>query len=991
MSLKPLNAILMATGLVLVSLNLALGSYATSQVPAAVEEAVSMKAKDDICIDSMCREIKDDWKESTSQRDFYAWHILNVDDVRENNSEPEYERIGPVTYDVTLTREVDNYDLKNGLLTYKQITSYACSDETKVPCSTEVSQLNIAFTPQVVGATGTAIKAVMGITKVGFSSGVIDIHFQQVSAAHEVANYTAYNIENLEMVEGNYPGVVVNTDFGNSAESYFLDGMFDLVDEAYGEAFLDDNTTTYTSQGGVHPQWAEGTWDDNGNGILEADEVWVFDSFTGEYLSGDVNNNTIQDYYGEISTFEPLLDLDYAFNHAVGPSGENISLFNYMGPLVYSAMGEPESLEDIQADPDNSVTLNRAELWNFTHPTDLNITLARDWTLYAGMGKLMLDNGAGDDDYLTTESEDKVNLTQRFDWLMGLDIDNDVARNVLNLGDGTDEPLGILAESESGTSFGLSAFLEMDQQEAISTYGINKIQHSAIKEFCNDWVNDVSLLPLILVDGEGYITASEFVNQTFGSINPLDDSYMEYSLNAGGMWGTGILGFPKGESVDLTRAQSANMLFGQYGLTTSEGAGMFLYGELSGKSVPLNFTTGKSADAVEWNNETVASIYGIDENAAGAARLLMMEVVFKNFVPEYLIDSFGTSRYLTQPVNNWLLGWHDPVNAYSETLESTGTGDSSDMTAGWTSLEFNETYFGSSSYVEGGISTGEPSLITICTGEVDTCDKGETVIVGDSEYVGWRSEEKEIATHGLITSEKRGETTGGFLTGDGDLIDLSGYGTAEVICDKEGTLKGIPVDICTASMDPLTRPIQAKLINNGDLLDATPGALPVYFGSDVEVKVEQLSGAIIAGKSESTFWLDTRPTWEQQTPPTMGDLQQVFVITTDGELDDETAKTMESQIVTNQDNLAFFTNFDHWVDYVALSLWILATLSILTGAIMIFKNDEDEHQEKTKWTDLTQPKSIVEGDEIPPTDETMEELMALESSSEVEEVGSSEE
>jgi hypothetical protein len=329
----------MATGLVLVSLNLALGSYATSQVPAAVEEAVSMKAKDDICIDTMCREIKDDWKESTSQRDFYAWHILNVDDVRENNSEPEYERIGPVTYDVTLTREVDNYDLKNGLLTYKQITSYACSDETKVPCSTEVSQLNIAFTPQVVGATGTAIKAVMGITKVGFSSGVIDIHFQQVSAAHEVANYTAYNIGNLEMVEGNYPGVVVNTDFGNSAESYFLDGMFDLVDEAYGEAFLDDNTTTYTSQGGVHPQWAEGTWDDNGNGILEADEVWVFDSFTGEYLSGDVNNNTIQDYYGEISTFEPLLDLDYAFNHAVGPSGENISLFNYMGPLVYSEIG----------------------------------------------------------------------------------------------------------------------------------------------------------------------------------------------------------------------------------------------------------------------------------------------------------------------------------------------------------------------------------------------------------------------------------------------------------------------------------------------------------------------------------------------------------------------------------------------------------------------------------------------------------------------------
>ena len=39
MGLKPLNAILVATGLVLVSLNLALAAYATGQVPAVVEEA----------------------------------------------------------------------------------------------------------------------------------------------------------------------------------------------------------------------------------------------------------------------------------------------------------------------------------------------------------------------------------------------------------------------------------------------------------------------------------------------------------------------------------------------------------------------------------------------------------------------------------------------------------------------------------------------------------------------------------------------------------------------------------------------------------------------------------------------------------------------------------------------------------------------------------------------------------------------------------------
>ena len=77
------------------------------------------------------------------------------------------------------------------------------------------------------------------------------------------------------------------------------------------------------------------------------------------------------------------------------------------------------------------------------------------------------------------------------------------------------------------------------------------------------------------------------------------------------------------------------------------------------KSLPINYTNNQSAPHKEWTNETVAEIYGIDVEAAGAARLLVREVIFKNFVPEFLIDSFGTSKYLTQPMNNWLLGWHD--------------------------------------------------------------------------------------------------------------------------------------------------------------------------------------------------------------------------------------------------------------------------------------------------------------------------------------------
>ena len=217
MGIKPLNMTMVIAGFIMVTLNLAvLGPMATSAVPDVVRDAVATKVKDDICNDVMCRDVNEDWAESTSERSFYAWHILNVEDVEENNSEPIYEKIGPFTYDVTLKREVDNYDIKNGLLTYKQTTSYACSEDTIIPCSQEISQLNIAFTPQVVGATGTAINAVMGITKVGFASGVLDIHFKQVSAAHNVSDYNLYNVESLEQVEGNYLGAVVNTDLGLS-------------------------------------------------------------------------------------------------------------------------------------------------------------------------------------------------------------------------------------------------------------------------------------------------------------------------------------------------------------------------------------------------------------------------------------------------------------------------------------------------------------------------------------------------------------------------------------------------------------------------------------------------------------------------------------------------------------------------------------------------------------------------------------------------------
>ena len=200
--------------------------------------------------------------------------------------------------------------------------------------------------------------------------------------------------------------------------------------------------------------------------------------------------------------------------------------------------------------------------------------------------------------------------------------------------------------------------------------------------------------------------------------------------------------------------------------------------------------------------------------------------------------------------------------------------------------------------------------------------------VDGSEYFAWKDGVKMQSTFGLITAESRIGTTGGFLTMDGDMIDLSGYATAAIACDGTSTLKDIEVNDCSASLDPLSRSIQAKLLDTGTLLDAMPGALPVYFGSEVTLQSEALSGAIIAGSSESTFWLDMRPITEQHTAPTVDDLQAVFSIESSSVIGDSDAEDLASSVTTNQKSLTYWTNFDVPTDFLAPLLYLGAIVCL---------------------------------------------------------------
>ena len=44
-------------------------------------------------------------------------------------------------------------------------------------------------------------------------------------------------------------------------------------------------------------------------------------------------------------------------------------------------------------------------------------------------------------------------------------------------------------------------------------------------------------------------------------------------------------------------------------------------------------------------------------------------------------------------------------------------------------------------------------------------------------------------------------TTGGFLTGSGDMVNAGGYAVTDIDCSGTGEVEGIPVDTCSASVE----------------------------------------------------------------------------------------------------------------------------------------------------------------------------------------------
>ena len=901
------SKVMLGAALVCLILSAPLSMLSTGAVEGAVEDNFETFPTDNACADDDCTEADPDWSTSTGERSYYAWNLTNP-----GAAEPVYEQVGPFDYDITYTREIIDFNETAGTLTYSESKVYTCAEDTRTPCDTEVTTTNIPFQPQVVGATGLVIDNIMTATKAGFTTGMLAQDLESLSVGAPAAGVVATNL---------------------SQTAAQLEAVFSMPSEmaaaaapaALADAYWGGYAANFEAVAGVNYTTANGLHDD----------------FSANF-SSDPN---------------PDFDMGYAFYNAVGPGGEDISLTNSLGVTMLSGHCSAFPTEDsatIMADAGNefvnSGTMQRASLWGYTAMAtetmpDFDTTIARDWAMCAGVGaSTFAALGGGDSTWMLDTTGTSVDASTRLSYL-GITMDNTAAMVMLFGIPGDDVVSGLL--EVDGTEFGVANFLTAVPAEDGTIAGLDAATYAAVAAWAGGWMGSTSALPMILLGGSGDMTAEKFVNVTLGGQDPINGGYLEYSMNLGNddgnrMWGQmpgPYLGAPE---VVVSEAAAGNVLYGPLGLTTRTGATLFMYGELMGETPPINFTalatTGvpTAGMPMPWTNATVQALYpGLDANAADALMFMVGEAIYKGTVPDILQNTFlSDGPYKTQTVNQWLFGWFDPV---SFAVSSDPTAPS----AGWSKLETNLTYYGS-----GGVSTGPATTYTICTGHNDACDKGETILEDGSNELSWHNTAMATATFGLIGVETLDETTGGFLTGDGDKVDAGGYAITDVTCSGTSEVKNIPVDDCSASVDPTTRPITAKLIKSFSVLDAMTPALPIFFETEITMQAEQLSGLIIAGESTSTFYADTRTAADMlgadgtYEPPQKSDLQPLFRIVQESEIEDDDAEEMESSIVTNQNALTYWTNFDVPTDYIALLLVLGAVSCLILGVIALGKDEE---------------------------------------------------
>jgi len=664
-----------------------------------------------------------------------------------------------------------------------------------------------------------------------------------------------------------------------------------------------------------------------------------------------------------VSDEHPLTAIKSAFYTANDGYGNCIALTCDIGPVLIVGMGAPS----------DTVTPARAALLGYNDWTSATEdTIAMDWAVYSLAASKFVEKGGG-----AEVNNQTPQLKERFTEVSGVTISDSVTLDNLLF----NESVGLLTSFEisgiplPGMVVGLLLPLQSaDYFGAMTTYNVGLITIGGLADYVEPWVGlGLTGVPtefeLILAGGQGTMTSNDWWLTAFGDYDPLGGIYIPIGLNRDSFAGMAA----------LTQEQSDFILNDPDIGLKSSFPGSFMYGELSGMSLP-------DAEGVQhvWNDAYVASLYGITEDAAHALRDWVANFYFDTVMPVLLNFVTGNTAYYSMPISNWLYGWDDAVSAYFGFFS-------------WNSLETNATFYGSGHWVDNtpgvnsdGIGTAtddEDEWVEISTGDWSVfkmSTKGDTIgqrmaqgyinsdgdglcdfdyasdggfigydlpcedgkVYGMTEHLTWRAPHREEGASGLLSAHAGNNdtslmgTAGSLATpNDPFSLNVAGYAVATTEVGSKTTYKGIEMVEHTVTVSPANTQIQGKLIGSSTYVDVIPGALPVYLEAKIDLKVEPVTTAIMYGKAKVTFHLDTRgpgylnPDLSENSMESMA----VFEIHTFSEIDDDGAKDFTGAVSDNLGPMGW-TNFGgdagaplSYVHYAIAVLYITSIASLGYG------------------------------------------------------------
>ena len=643
-----------------------------------------------------------------------------------------------------------------------------------------------------------------------------------------------------------------------------------------------------------------------------------------------------------------LAPIKSAFYTANDGYGNCIALTCDIGPVLIAGMGAPSE----------TVTPSRAALLGYSNWTSApEDTAALDWAIYSMAASKFVEHGGGADINSQTPQ-----LKERLNEVSGLLIpDPGTLDNLL-----FNESVGLLTTFEvggiplPGMVVGLLLPLQSgDYFGAMTTYNLDLLKIASLADYVEPWVGlgltgEPTEFELILTGKTGTMVSNEWWLTAFGDYDPLGGTYIPIGLNRDSFAGM----------ADLTMEKSDFILNDPVIGLKSSFPGEFMYGELSGMSLP-----DSEGVAHTWDDAYVANLYGISEQEAIALRDWVSNFYFDTVMPVLLNFVTGNTPYYSMPISNWLYGWDDAVSAYFGFWS-------------WNSLETNATYYGSD-----GISTGDWSVYKMstrgdtlgqrmaqgyinsdgdgmCDYDYDSngdfigydipCEDGQ--VYGMTEHLTWRAPHREEAASGLLSAHAGNDDTSlmgtvGSLASPNEPFNLNvaGYAIATSEVGSTTNYKGIEMVDHTVKLNPSNAQIQGKLIGSTSYVDVIPGALPVYLEADIDLKVEPITTAIMYGKVKVTFHLDTRgpgnlnPDISDNSTESM----PVFEIHTFSEIGDDDADSFKASVTDNMGAFGW-TNFGgeagaplSYVHMAIAALYLASIASIGVGARSMMSLDEE--------------------------------------------------